>query len=104
MNTVEQLRAAKALIDTPEKYFVGYHDAELEDGKRVTHRNKRAVKYSLCGAWRMSKSPWVILTAFCNVVGDDRKCMADFGKLHHVELMALFDRAIADAGQAEVQS
>jgi len=105
MTPAEQLRAAKALIDAPELYFSGTADARLKNGEVVTYRNKKAVQFSVIGAFyraghgsSFGGDAWSMLL---RATGNPRNFMTDVAKLPHADVMKLFDDAIALAEAAQ---
>lgn len=101
MTTAEQLRAAKALIDTPDKWTKNA-TARDADGKAVRPLSARAVCW--CGFGALVKACGNTAAAHLrafesfngsgNIAGlNDREGTA------HADVMAMFDRAIALAEQ-----
>lgn len=104
-DTVEKLRAAKALIDTPEKWTKGTL-ARDSIGISVLVRSDDAVCFCVLGAlgraatetgphvWAIRDSlpaPYLAVSKF----NDDPTTT-------HADVMALFDRAIARAGREAI--
>jgi hypothetical protein len=100
MTTVELLREARALIDTPEKWTQG---AFARDGKgdRVDELDKRACRFCASGATsRVTgiKSPAITpaYKAIQRAMGVGVFEVSVFNDQHtHAEVLAAFDKAIA---------
>ncbi len=113
MNPAEQLRAAKALIDTPDKWTKGV-DAAGPAGKEIDENSEEAVCFCANGAILYAacepehvKTCAAFLEAAVPARFDPDPSTWDSGFVQyndhpattHADIMALFDRAIALADQ-----
>jgi hypothetical protein len=97
--TVETLRDAKALIDTPAKW-TQHADARRSNNIPCSYANPDAICFCIVGAvWRASGKPFS--KAFHLVHGQAQKegrhvvQFNDHPDTSHNDVMAFFDRAIA---------
>ena len=95
--TVEVLRGARALIDSPSKWLKG------SPVGRGTHRNcaisalcvARGVEYGSPSISAKDTEAWPEYVALANACGN--KMVGDWNDSHtHAEVLALFDKAIAE--------
>lgn len=109
----QDLRAAKALIDTPEKWTKGAF-ARAPDGKRTHATSDSATSRCMAGAcicasliqvsMNHDRRANAMLLALEDVVGpcvtdhDPVTGFNDSPQRTHAEIMAAFDKAIAKAG------
>ena len=100
MSALHLLREMRALIETPDRYFVpalGEKSAKTKDGEPCGWRNKQAYVFSLCGAWqRVGDREFDVLAALGKVYGKGNATMHFLGRLPHDKIIALIDQAIAN--------
>ena len=100
MSTADVLRAAKALIDTPEKWTKGTY-AEDARGVAVGYDDPDACRFCSSGALKRvgatvgEGEPYTLLAEAFGTEGPT-VCSAN-DEASHTEVMAAFDRAIAAA-------
>jgi hypothetical protein len=101
MTELEIIKAARALIDTPEKWTkrVGARDS---DGAETDVLASSAVCFCVVGACRKATGPNIL---YVRGLGTLRSCIKGSGTVHewndapertHADVMELFDRAIAE--------
>ena len=103
MSVLQLLREMRALIETPDRYFVpelGETSAKTKDGQPCGWRNKQAYIFSLCGAWqRVGDRDFDALAALTKAYGKRNVTMHFLGSLPHYKIIDLIDQAIANEGE-----
>jgi hypothetical protein len=100
MTSPDQLRAAKALIDTPEKWTQG-HYARDRAGYPAGPRSHLACRFCILGAFIRSAGTEVPAYGLSDFIPKDTPAdrsvssYNDHPSTTHADIMALFDRAIA---------
>jgi hypothetical protein len=101
MTTVEILRAARGRMDTPERWYGGPSNP-FPGGDAV---GRECALVAIRHAGEAAACDWVAVGgAFSrsNGLGDHAACIPAFNNSHeHAEVLAAFDRAIADAEAVE---
>lgn len=98
MTTLEVLRAARALVDTPEKWTQGVYATD-SDGNTVPPEDDDAVCFCLSGAlWHADPDgPWGAYEAVGVAVRRNVIAFNDDEATTHADVLAGLDRAIAEA-------
>ena len=107
MNTLELLKAARALIRDPKCWTVGAF-ARAADGGRVQAGDARAVSWCLAGAlyhlglFASEDRPGEAKKALVNALPGGGTTLAEFNDSHtHPEVLAVYDAAIARLESAQ---
>lgn len=100
MNTREILIQARSFIDTPEKWTKG-HYALNANGKPVSEQGDEAVCFCTAGALNRAGDNGYVKQKLARLA-EDRGYMGvanfnDANRTTHADVMALFDKAIANA-------
>lgn len=97
MTALEELRAARALIDTPEKWTQGAYALDA-NGKSTDPKSDVAVCFCISGAfWRIDwdKGAPDGFSAFKRAAGRYPVDFNDDPGTTHADILAAFDKAIA---------